>query len=139
MLIGIQGIASSWRLQSFTDEARDALGTTFIEELKTFYEAFDTCCSLVELGVDFPDHEDIQGFLDYVDSMSDRDFTFYALGRWSPKDSLPERISQSGIRAILEASPDREAIEKQFPRIHWADEVPKFKKNVVDLWSSYWK
>jgi len=138
-LIAAQGVAASWRLDELTAEAREALGRVFLDEMRTFYEEFYSCCSLVELGVDCQDHSDVPGFLDYVRDMTDEQFAFYALGRWFSRESLAEPLSKDKVRDLIETSPHREELERQFPRIDWLDDVASLRERVVEMWGRFWE
>ena len=107
--------------------------------MRKFYEEFYSCCSLVELGVDCPDHNDVPGFLDYVRGMSDEQFAFYALGRWFPRESLAEPLSRDKVRVLIEASQYKEELERQFPKIEWLDDVPSLRERVVGMWERFWE
>ena len=137
-LVSFNGIATSWRLPELTDEARDTLGRAFINEIKTFYDDFISCCSLVELAVDYPDHHDVPKFLDFVESMDDSEFAFYALGRHVPRERLAGNVNEAAVRAFFVESPNRTSLEQTFPRIGWLDDVPAVKMRIVAMWRRYW-
>jgi DNA-binding transcriptional ArsR family regulator len=49
------------------------------EEADYFHALFEN--RLVELAVDYPDHNDVEGFFRYLETMAPEDFVFYATGR----------------------------------------------------------
>jgi DNA-binding transcriptional ArsR family regulator len=55
------------------------------EEADFFHALFEN--RLVEIAVDYPDHNDVEGFFRYLETMTAEDFVFYATGRvMSPKE-----------------------------------------------------
>lgn len=137
-LVSFNGIATSWRLPELTDEAREILGRAFVDDVKKFYDEFISCCSLVELAVDYTDHDDVPKFLDFVVSMDDSEFAFYALGRHVPRERLADNVSEATVRTYFDESPNRTALEQTFPRIEWLDDVSKVKLRIVGMWRRYW-
>ena len=138
MLTSLGGVAASWRLTELTAEVQAALGRVFVDEVKSFYEDFFSCCSLLELAIDYRDHHDVEGFLSYVESMTDSNFAFYALGRWIPRSKFEEGVSSERTKKLFEESPDREALEQHYPQIGWLDDIPGLKNRIIGVWKQYW-
>jgi DNA-binding transcriptional ArsR family regulator len=67
------------RHEQWAAEVKRDLSPQMREEADYFYSLFEN--RLVELGVDYPDHYDIEGFFRYLEAMAPEDFIFYATGR----------------------------------------------------------
>jgi DNA-binding transcriptional ArsR family regulator len=139
MLVGLQESANSWQMKSFTDEVRLALGNDFVDDLAAFYRDFHTCCAFAELAADFEDHDDLNGFFEYVEKMPEREFTFYTLGRYFPVEELPEKITEEKVTGLFESHGESELLFQTYPKLDWANDVPGLKRNLVKYWRTYWE
>jgi DNA-binding transcriptional ArsR family regulator len=73
------------RHEGWAAEVKRDLSPQMREEADFFNTLFEY--RLVELAVDFPDHNDVEGFFRYLETMAAEDFVFYATGRvMSPKE-----------------------------------------------------
>lgn len=138
MLVSLQESVNSWKMKSFSDEARNALGGDFADRLAAYYRDFHPCCAFAEVAVDYGDHGDVHGFFDYVESMSEREFTFYSLGRYFPVEKLPEKLSAGGLSKLFDDHEESELLHQIYPKLDWADDVPGLKSTLLDFWRTYW-
>ncbi len=65
-----------------------------MESLKKFAEQYQLGTAFIELTVDYPDHHDVPGFIEWVRTMSTKDPAFYLLGRLYPRELLPEEVTR---------------------------------------------
>ena len=129
--------------REWAEEARAKLDRQLLEELEFFYaERFGRGLLLTELAIDYPDHHDVHGFLDYLEGMSSRDFLFYVLGRLIPRE---ETVDLSADEGELE-----EAISRHYPygpakkwvhpgMVEAIAEPETYKRRLLKLWRGYWQ
>jgi DNA-binding transcriptional ArsR family regulator len=139
MLVSLQGIIDSWKMQKLSEEARSALGEQFMETTAGIYRKFFACCFFTELAVDFPDRDDVEGFVDYVAALSAREFAFYVLGRWFPLEDIPESPNATSIGRLIETHEERDTIAQLYPDLAWADSIIEIQQSLCQQWGIYWK
>lgn len=142
MVIGLRAMLHPSRRDSdWTRRARAALGPEFWDELTAVYEPYAKGGLFFELAIDYPDDEDVEGFLDYVLGMEPVRFVFYLIGRVLPIDRLAE--TELDPRALDVALQGVEEL------CHWLcqsditldpilEDVPAFQARLVGLWRRYW-
>jgi DNA-binding transcriptional ArsR family regulator len=139
LVVSMQGVADSWRMEDLANEVRDALGRVFIDGLQEFYRSFHVRCIFSELAVDYTHHDDVPGFFEYVESLSDQEFMFYALGRWFPISQIPSSISSSAISQLIASSSEAETIQQVYPTLNWVDDLQNLRKTLIGYWRTYWE
>src|SRR5688572_12024837 len=73
------------RHEKWAGDVKRDLSPQMREEADFFHALFEN--RLVEIAVDYPDHNDVEGFFRYLETMAAEDFVFYATGRvMSPKE-----------------------------------------------------
>jgi len=118
--------------------AEAALPPRFWQELNAIYVPFFKGGAFFELAVDYPDHDDMPGFISYVREMDPASFMFYVVGRIITR----EEITRLGMNAPL----IREAVEAEglecwcikAPLEQILDNVPQFQRRLASLWEWYW-
>lgn len=136
--VSLQGIVDSWKMQGLAEEAKTALGEYFLEDTKKLYQSVYACCSFAELAVDYDNHDDFEGFLGYVSSMSSQTFAFYVLGRWFPIEDIPEQVTASAIQSLIDGHEEEELLHQVYPTIDWIDSIDELKNELVAHWRTYW-
>ncbi len=141
MIISLHVLLKPGRHEEWADAVRADLPPDFFDDLAEVYGPFKSGAVFFELPVDFPDHSDVPGFIDYVRHMDPFTFIFYLVGRIL----TPEEIADTGPRfapmldAIL-ATPYANScscIESPFDLI--LDDIPGFQARLADLWERYWE
>lgn len=95
LVVGLKSLFRPTRWQvSWAERGRDALGGSLLAELTDLYQGFNEGDIYIELPVDYPDHDNATGFLDYVRSLSESEFLFYITGRIISPPELAELIQQ---------------------------------------------
>lgn len=142
MVIGLRALLHPSRRDSdWANRARAALGPEFWRELTAVYEPYAKGGLFFELAIDYPDDEDVEGFLDYVLEMEPVRFVFYLIGRVLPVERLAEtRLEPRALDAALQDVQDL---------CHWLcqgditldpilEDIPAFQARLVALWRRYW-
>jgi DNA-binding transcriptional ArsR family regulator len=128
------------RYADWVEEVQSAMPPRFWQELTTLYKPFFDGALFFELAIDYPNHNDVSGFLDYVRHMTPVDFMFYVVGRIIPRDE----IAATG----LQWKPFSEMINQvgdtfpcwcaQAPLDQIIEDVPAFQMRLANLWEWYW-
>ena len=138
MVISLQNLVDSWKMEDLANEVREILGDAFIEDSTDLHRSVSTCCAFAELAIDYEDRDDVDGFLSYVANMPIREFAFYLLGRWIPLENLPEVISQDSVRKLIDDHTDSECISQYYADISWTDGLSEMQKKLHAIWRDYW-
>src|SRR5215472_2714360 len=88
MMVSLHTLVIGRRHQELANAARSVLGTEFWSELDALYRPFQEGVVLFELPVNYENHDDVPGFIQYVREMDSATFMFYFLGRIIPLDDL---------------------------------------------------
>lgn len=57
---------------------------------------------LWEFAADAPGADDIDSFLGFIGGLSDRQLTYYLLGRMCTMEQIPQHISEQSVEKLLE-------------------------------------
>jgi ArsR family transcriptional regulator len=140
MIISLHVLLKPGRHAEWADAVRPDLPPDLLDDLAEVYGPFKSGAVFFELPVDYPDQNDVPGFIDYVRAMDPFTFIFYLVGRIL----TPEEIAATGpafepmLEAIL-ATPYANScscIESPFDEI--LADIPGFQARLADLWERYW-
>lgn len=137
MIVSLHTVLVARRHTEWGAAVRAALGSDFLAELNAIYGPEKQGTTLFEIAVDYPDHQDVPGFIDYVRKMEPVSFAFYLIGRILSREQLiqfqldPDLIIE-GISSFY-----REHISVSSTRQILAD-IPTFQRCLVNLWQRYW-
>jgi ArsR family transcriptional regulator, arsenate/arsenite/antimonite-responsive transcriptional repressor len=140
LLISLQTLVNPPRHHAeWAERSRDSLPKAVIAEIRAMYEEFSDGNMYLELPVDYPDHDDVMGFFNYVRGLSDADFVFYLVGRILPRDEISHRLpSRDAVREALSVSTELYERYGQYLEAILAD-ICAFKMRLVALWQTYWE
>ena len=139
MVISIASIFKPMHGQEeWSQKANEALSPDLLKELNYIYQEFEEGRLYFELPVDYPDHNDVPGFFEYVRNLSDLDFIFYLIGRIFPRKDLVKLMGKAGAL--------RSAISRHDDKYDWYGrkidgilaDIPTFRNRLVDVWQNYW-
>lgn len=143
MVVSLRALLHPARRDSpWAQRAREALSPAFWNELSAVYEPYAKGGLFYELAIDYPDDEDIEGFLEYVREMDPVRFVFYLVGRVITFERLAEtRLDPREIDA---------ALSEVRNLCHWLcqdgvsldpilADIPAFQERLVGLWRWYWE
>lgn len=127
--------------REWVEAGRQVLSPEFFTEMQEILVPFKKGLLFFELAVDYPNHRDVTGFIDFVRNMSEATFLFYVLGRVVPLKFIEalDALTIENMQAALAASDERFA--------HFCDELPMedllkampgFQNRLADLWQYYW-
>lgn len=140
LILSPQTLARSRRHAQWKAAAKAALPPHFWDEMAVVYEPYHHGMSFIELIVDYPDHDDVPGFIDYARTMPAADFVFYVLGRILTR----EQIIQTGLTMDkLSAALESDSMYHTYCCADIAtsdilDDVPAFQNRLADFWQMYW-
>ncbi|MFQ6000322.1 MAG: ArsR/SmtB family transcription factor [Anaerolineae bacterium] len=129
--------------RGWAEETRAKLDQQLLEDLEFFYaERFGRGILLMELAIDYSDHHDVDGFLDYLAGMEREGFLFYILGRLIPREETGGLLADEEklAEAISRHYPYEPARKWMHPGMVEAIAEPEgFKRRLVRLWRGYWQ
>ena len=140
MLVSLHSLVYSRRQLIWANETRPIMGSGFMQKLETLLEPFSEGSAYFELAVNYDDHHDVPGFIEYVRKMDDEHFSFYMLGRLFTLEEIaatkmePEALSR--LVKVLE-SDDHYQCYGAFA--DWTDKIGELKRDITDLWEWYWQ
>ena len=144
MMLSLAALHSpSPRHDEWAKRARTDLPDQLLSEVDFLYGNFENGMLLMELGVDYPDHHDIPGFLSYVEEMSTSRFLFYVLGRLAPPEEMeklePNLKSLLSIvpLAFAEGCPKTEARLREGGFVDLLADPEGYRARMVRLWRLY--
>jgi DNA-binding transcriptional ArsR family regulator len=137
-LVSIQAATHPWRHKDWTRRVNEELGEDFYTRLKALYQKFHNGCDFAEMAIDYAG-DDFSGFLDYVESLSSRNFVFYVLGRVYRLEEIPEILTEESIYRLVEEHGNLDHFQHIGVTFEWAADVPALQRNLIDLWRTYWQ
>lgn len=133
------------RHQAWAQRAKAVLSEDILEDLEFLYSRFENGILLMELAIDYPDHHDVHGFLDYVEKMTIPEFLFYVLGRLAPQEEMTRlEPNMDSLRSMItcehpEGCPQ---LEKKYGTEDYVELVadPDDRRTrILRLWRQYWE
>ncbi len=140
MIFSLQLLIKANRRTDWVTHARASLPTALLDELDALYRPYNDGALFFEMAVDYPDHDDVPGFIDHVRLMDPVAFVFYLVGRIL----TPEQIEATGLEndALVDAlhsSPfDTTCLCTNVPLGRILADVPAFQNRLATLWQRYW-
>lgn len=128
----------------WAEQVRAALPQDVLDDLDFLYSRFDNGILLMELAIDYPDHNDVTGFLDHLEQMSIPEFLFYCLGRMAPAEEMAKLKPnmESLLSTVTHAHPqgDAHAEPKYATQAHLAlvAHPEAYRTRMLGLWRRYW-
>lgn len=139
MIISLQKLLRLSRQEDWTRAAREILPSGFWGELADLYEPFGNGSVFFELAIDYPDHEDLVGFADYVRGLDPISFMFYIVGRILTREELAatELETEAVIDRLTELNSRFSCHCLDSPLDEILTDVPAFQNRLADLWQTY--
>lgn len=127
--------------EAWAERARTVIPPALLAELGSLYHSFNEGGIFFELPVDYPDHENVPGFFNYIRRLPEVDFMFYLMGRLVPHEQLKGILHDlEAIRAAVIACDGAENylwyVQNLEPIL--AD-IPAFRERLVNAWQAYWE
>jgi DNA-binding transcriptional ArsR family regulator len=142
MIISPQVLLKPGRHADRVAAVRLDLPPGLMDELAEVYGPFMGGSIFFELPVDYADHEDVPGFIQYVREMDPIDFIFYLTGRvLTPEEILATGPAFKPMIAAIMATPYSVhcgCTEDAFDEMILKD-VPAFQHRLADVWERYWE
>lgn len=137
MILSLQTLIQQRRRATWVNQTRAKLSPEFWEELSTFFENFNLN-SFIEFPVDYSNHEDVMGFIEYVRQMDLYDFAFYATGRMlSPQQLVAIGNNQSLYLETIERIYSKEH-SCAYDAAKLLPNMETYQRQLTDLWEKYW-
>ncbi|MFQ5945629.1 MAG: metalloregulator ArsR/SmtB family transcription factor [Anaerolineae bacterium] len=83
-------VRPSPRHREWAEAASEKVPQDLIEEYREWEGQFSNPLHLAELAVGWEDHQDVEGFLRYLQSLEESDLLFYVLGRIYPREEVAD-------------------------------------------------
>ncbi len=117
------------------------VSSDFMDELATINKPFMWGHAFFEFAVDYEDHDDVHGFIDYVLNMSPARFMFYVIGRVVPEVELEKiELTQANVNSLLYAQAlDYAESCAKMPLNIILEDIPAFQTRLTDMWRYYWE
>lgn len=140
MMISLHTLLKPGSRAEWASSARAKLPADFLVELEQVYGPYFKGALFFELGVDYPDQNDVPGFIRYVEAMDPATFLFYYVGRIITTDEIEQSgFTEDGLMTTLRESPYGEHCWcMQAPLDVLLADVPGFQRRLVNLWQRYW-
>ena len=141
MMLSLQTLRKPGARAEWASSARAALAPEFLRALDDLYEPFFNGALFLELAVDYTDHDDAPGFIDYVRTMDPVAFMFYCMGRILTR----EQIAETGLNAgrlsekLMASGYESHWMYTKVPLDEILADVPAFQHRLADLWQWYWR
>ncbi len=135
--MSLAALTASVRFRSFAGQVEQSLGSEFLEHIRAVYAPFRGGQSFVEFAVAEGSDLQPEAFIERVASMSDRRFTYLALGRLYPENELPNELSRDSIVAHIRQKQMSGHIQHAGDTFTWVDELAEHRRRLVDLWGVY--
>jgi DNA-binding transcriptional ArsR family regulator len=140
LIISLHTLLYSGQQKNWISTTRATLPPEFFDELAEIYEPFFKGALFFELAIDYPDHDDVPGFIDYVRRMDPVTFLFYIVGRIVTRDEIARtKFDLDALHDLLLTSPAfAECFCDDVPMDRILHDVPAFQHRLADFWQWYW-
>lgn len=140
-IISLQLVTKPGARAEWAAALRAGLPADLLDEVAAVYEPFFNGAVFFELAVDYPDHEDVPGFVHYVRTMDPVLFVWYVVGRiLTPQQIAQTHLDADALRTALKTTPfDVDCWCSQAPLERILDDVPAFQRRLANLWERYWR
>jgi DNA-binding transcriptional ArsR family regulator len=132
------------RHQDWAEQVRRRLPQDILEDLEFIHSRFEHGVLLMELAVDCPDHDDVEGFLHHVEQMSMPQFLFYAVGRLAPVEEMAklEPTMESLLSIVAQAFPQESKYAERLRSARYLEllaDPEAYRARMLRLWRRYWE
>jgi DNA-binding transcriptional ArsR family regulator len=132
------------RHQDWSKQVKDRLSQEILEDLEFIHSRFEHGVLLMELAVDYPDHQDVEGFIHYVEQMNTARFLFYAVGRLAPIEKMAklEPTMESLLSIAAYAFPGGSKYAERLRTAKYLEllaDPETYKARMLRLWRRYWE
>ncbi|WP_119068714.1 ArsR/SmtB family transcription factor [Aggregatilinea lenta] len=140
MIISLRTLLQTENHPEWVAMMRERLPAAFWDELNTLYAPYKNGSIFFELAVDYPNQEDVPGFIEYVRQMDPVTFMFYVVGRILSK----ETVAATGLdfdtldAALMDSDHYAHCMCLETPMDALMADVPAFQARLADFWAWYW-
>lgn len=141
MMLSLQTLRKPGARAEWTAAARAVLPPGLLRELDDLYEPYFNGALFFELAVDYADHDDVPGYIEYIRTMDPVTFIFYCMGRILRREEIAETgLDTDRLREKLRGSEyDTHWMYTHVPLEAILADVPAFQNRLADLWQWYWE
>lgn len=139
MIVSLQAFVHPWRVREWTREVVDIMGITFQDDISNLYNAHNTGSDFIELAIDYPDQNDIPGFIKYVKEMPINQFIFYLQGRIIPLEMIPENGDPTKTSQMIDSYMESKDQKELCIIPGNIKNISSIKKKLPELWEKYWE
>ncbi|MCG8452960.1 MAG: ArsR family transcriptional regulator [Spirochaetales bacterium] len=138
MLVSLQQLSMPWCPPNIHEPVKNQLGSSFREQVEALYKPFNHGVIFTEFACAWEDYHDVSGFLSWVKAMPLRDFVWYLLGSLPEYSKLSSEPHIQEIAKIIEEWGDCHDA-RWYMDLRWAENIPQFRLDLLDLWTTYWE
>jgi len=139
MLSSLQVLSHKWKKSEWKERAEKVLGEYFLDKLKKFGDQYQLPTAVFELAIDFAEPHDVPGFIEWVNTMPEKELAFYLLGRLYPLEILPDSITRESINSTIHNNPPGACSGCITDPVYWARDISSMRRRLVRLWKDYWE
>ncbi len=140
MLFSLHALCHPGIYSERTASTRAQLPPDFVQALDTLYKPYQDGFLFFELAIDYPDQNDVPGFIDYMRALTPAEFVFYLVGRILPVDEIARTgFDRDLLVDLLENTPyEVLCLCAETPLNEILRDIPAFQNRLADLWQWYW-
>ena len=141
-IVSLQNLLGTRRHRAWAEEARAALPAAFLDELNAIYTPFGEGTMLFEVALDYPDLDDVPGFIQHVRAMDPVTFLFYVMGRIIPREDIHRvGLDAPALRQMLKErySEEYSCSYESLPVEQIVENPAAFQRRLANLWQQYWE
>lgn len=141
MIISLRTLLQSNYHVEWVESMSARLPPAFWDELRALYEPYHKGSVFFELAIDYPDQEDVPGFIEYMRAMDPVTFLFYIVGRIITKEQIAATgLDPQALNDALIASPHySHCLCVETPMEGMLEDLPAFQDRLAQLWTWYWE
>ena len=139
MLTSLTATLFARKMEAFRTDVDIALGEEFLPETRKLYQVVAHPLPFAEIAVEYPNRDDVNGFVDYVEAMPIREFAFQALSRVFHRDQIPVRPDEKSVRALFESHPQGNDIMRVYSSLEWVNDLEGMRGRLCTTWRSFWR
>jgi DNA-binding transcriptional ArsR family regulator len=139
LIVSLQNFTMPHKHKDWVEQAYLALGDEFRQVIKA-NESSWVSFGCLEVGIDYPNQEDVPGFLKYVRELAPERFLFYFLCRLFPIEQIQAtQLDPDALLNMVLTFPDLARHTYLPTDPYWTYDVPLLQNQMADLWQWYWE
>lgn len=138
-MLSMQALLVEWYEEPWAEEAREAMGVSYLRELQATLGPFRNGVDLFELAVPEAAPQEVPSFLEHLRSMPFGEFSYYVLGRLIPMKGGQLSIDPEGIRDLFDNYGSYTHYLERLTQADWQAKGPTYRSRYADLIEEFWE